>query len=300
MPVVAMPSALRSVLVADDSPESRDTLVRALTDAAWTVECAASVGAAEARLERGVVDVLVADLGISPSDDVRTLRCMRRHHPKTKVIVLAEAHAPHSIVEALKEHAFSYFTKPFSDDEIRAMVERALAEVDWDDGIEVLSDKPDWISVRARCRQLTADRLLQFVDELSSDLSEDDRRNTGAAFREILMNAMEHGGQFDAVKRVEITRVRTAGMLMYLVRDPGPGFNFTNLPHAAVSSPDDPMRHVAYRDEQGIRAGGFGLLVAAGLVDELVHSSKGNEAVLIKHLSGTPVPTSDTRTSESV
>lgn len=288
------------MLVADDSPESRDIIARALANDSWTVECAATVRVAEARLDRGGVDVLVANLGISPIDDVRTLRCIRRHHPKTKVIVLADAYAPHNIVDALKEHAFSYFTKPFSDDEIRTMVEHALAEPDWDDGIEVLSDKPDWISVRASCRQLTADRLLRFVDELSSDLSEDDRRNTGAAFREILMNAMEHGGKFDAAKRVEITRVRTAGMLMYLVRDPGPGFDFTNLPHAAVSSPDDPVRHVAYRDEQGMRAGGFGLLVASGLVDELVHSSKGNEAVLLKYLSATPDPASQTRTSENV
>ena len=186
-------------------------------------------------------------------------------------------------MEALKEHAFSYFTKPFSDEEIRAMVERALAAPDWDDGIEVLSDKPDWISVRASCRRLTADRLLKFVDELSSDLSEDDSKSTGAAFREILMNAIEHGAQFDAAKRVEITRVRTAGLLMYLVSDPGPGFDYANLPHAAVSSPDDPVRHVGFRDAHGMRAGGFGLLVAGGMVDELVHNSTGNQAVLIKY-----------------
>ena len=36
------------------------------------------------------------------------------------------------------------------------------------------------------------------------------------------MNAMEDGGQFDPTKRVEISRVRTAGLLMYVVRDPGP------------------------------------------------------------------------------
>ena len=282
-----MPST-RSVLVADYSPEARGIIARALGDASWTVECAADADAAEARLDRGGVDVLVADLGISPTDDVRTLRCIRRRHPKTKVIVLADVHAPHAIVEALKEHAFSYFTKPFSDEEIRAMVERALAAPDWDDGIEVLSDKPDWISVRASCRRLTADRLLKFVDELSSDLSEDDSKSTGAAFREILMNAIEHGAQFDAAKRVEITRVRTAGLLMYLVSDPGPGFDYANLPHAAVSSPDDPVRHVGFRDAHGMRAGGFGLLVAGGMVDELVHNSTGNQAVLIKYLSGKP------------
>lgn len=187
----------RSVLVVDDSPETRDIVARALSDVSWAVESAPNTSAAEPRMDRGQVDVLLTGLGTSPGDDVRTLRRIRRRHPKAKVIVLADAHAPDSIIGALKEHAFSYFSKPFSDEEIRAMVERALEEPDWNDGIQVLSDKPDWITVRASCRQLTADRLLKLLDELSVDLTEDDRKNTGAAVREILMNAIEHGGQFD-------------------------------------------------------------------------------------------------------
>jgi anti-sigma regulatory factor (Ser/Thr protein kinase) len=142
---------------------------------------------------------------------------------------------------------------------MRAMIERALAEPDWDDGIEVVSDRPDWISVRARCRLLTADRLLQFFDELSIGMSSEDREGTAAAFREILLNAIEHGGEFDPAKFVEITRIRTRDAILYFVRDPGRGFNFDALPHAAISNPSDPLSHVLYRAERGMRAGGFGL-----------------------------------------
>lgn len=274
----------RSILVVDDSPDTRSSIEQALNDGSWRVEYTKSAGTAEQRMEREHFDVLVTGLGTAPGNDVRTLRRIRRYHPKAKVIVLADCHAPDNVVESLKASAFSYFSKPFSANDLREMVERALAEPDWDDGIEVLSDKPDWISVRASCRQLTADRLLNFLDELTCDLPEEDRKNTGAAFREILMNAIEHGGQFDPDRRVDITRVRTAGMLMYLIRDPGEGFDPADLPHAAISNPDDPMQHILYRDAHGMRAGGFGLLAAKGFVDDLVHNSKGNEAVLIKYL----------------
>jgi anti-sigma regulatory factor (Ser/Thr protein kinase) len=98
------------------------------------------------------------------------------------------------------------------------------------------------------------------------------------------MNAMEHGGQFDPEQRVEVTRIRTASLVPYIVRDPGLEFDVAALPHAAVSSPSDPIRHVEYRSAQGMRAGGFGLLLARGLVDALIHSSLGNEVVLIKYL----------------
>lgn len=68
------------------------------------------------------------------------------------------------------------------------------------------------------------------------------------------------------------------------VRDPGPGFSLDDLPHAAVGNPpDDPLAHAAHRERLGLRPGGFGLLLARGVVDELLHSEKANEVLLIKH-----------------
>ena len=57
------------------------------------------------------------------------------------------------------------------------------------------------------------------------------------------------------------------------------------IKHAAVANPpDDPLRHQAYRDAKGLRAGGFGVLLARHLVDELIYGEKGNEVLLIKYL----------------
>ncbi len=78
---------------------------------------------------------------------------------------------------------------------------------------------------------------------------------------------------------------------MFYVRDPGAGFRRESLSHAAVANPsEDPTAHVELREEEGMRAGGFGLLVAAGTVDELIYSEIGNEVLLIKYVDSASAP----------
>jgi hypothetical protein len=55
--------------------------------------------------------------------------------------------------------------------------------------------------------------------------------------------------------------------------------------HAAINNPAyDPIRHVLFREAQGLRPGGYGVLMTRHLVDELVYSEKGNEVLLVKYL----------------
>lgn len=99
------------------------------------------------------------------------------------------------------------------------------------------------------------------------------------------MNAMEHGAAFNPEQVVEVTAVRTQRSLVFYVRDPGSGFRPESLSHAAIANPsDDPVAHILRRQEEGMRAGGYGLLVAKGTVDELLYSEIGNEVLLIKYL----------------
>jgi anti-sigma regulatory factor (Ser/Thr protein kinase) len=67
-----------------------------------------------------------------------------------------------------------------------------------------------------------------------------------------------------------------------LVRDSGAGFDPGDLPHAA--RPGDPLGHLPVRAARQLRDGGFGILMARGLVDQLCYNEAGNEAQLIKYL----------------
>ena len=169
----------------------------------------------------------------------------------------------------------------------RQMVREAMESPCWDDGIEVLSGTPAWVSLAARCDIETANRLVQFLRGVRDPtIPEADREAIVASFREILLNAMGHGGQFDPSHYVEISFIRSSRAVAMRVKDPGQGFSLEELRHAAINSPaGDLFSHVAVREEKGLRPGGFGLLFAKKQVDDLIYNEKGNEALLIKYIN---------------
>ena len=148
-------------------------------------------------------------------------------------------------------------------------------------------DRPsEWIGLRVTCSMLNADRLVQFMTELRSDIPATDRDDLLLAFREMLLNAMEHGAGFDPEKVVDVAAVRTQRAIVYYFRDPGLGFQLAHLGHAAIANPpSDPAAHLDRRASMGLRPGGFGILLAGKLVDEVIYSEVGNEVLLIKRLA---------------
>jgi anti-sigma regulatory factor (Ser/Thr protein kinase) len=218
-------------------------------------------------------------------DGLELLERLRQMRPEMPVMVMTVDSTPEKIVSAIREHAFSWFHKPFTAKAVREMVDTALTVPRLEDDIEVLSAGSHWLELRVRCDMQTAARALHFVREMEAGLPEAEKENVTLAFREILLNAVEHGGGNDPNVRVTVTFIRAAGALLFRVRDPGPGFSFERLRHSAVlNPPDSPIEHVLNREKLGLRPGGFGILMTRAFVDELLYNEKGNEALVIKYL----------------
>ena len=237
------------------------------------------------RLRELAIDVVITDSSTSVSEDLALateLRCVR---PGVKVIMLTPATTHEDVVAALRAQVFACFTPPFDFREIAAMGLSALEAVDWRHGIEVVSGLPYWMTLRVSCDLLTADRVVRFMTEREDALPEKDRDLLMTAFREMLVNAMEHGAGFDPGKVIEVTAARTERAIVYHFRDPGTGFNPNGLTHAATTStPEAVMDSAIRRAEMGLRPGGFGMLIVRQIVDEVVYNERGNEVLLIKHL----------------
>ena len=57
------------------------------------------------------------------------------------------------------------------------------------------------------------------------------------------------------------------------------------MEHSAIANPEEePFKHMETREAQGKRPGGFGILMATKLVDDLIYNEKGNEVLLVKYL----------------
>jgi DNA-binding response OmpR family regulator len=275
----------KRILIVDDDPDVHGLLHAALDAPERRIESAYDGDAGLRLAENAPYDLVLTDLNMPRLDGMTLLERIREVRPETRVVVMTVANTPENIVRAIRERAFSYFSKPFTVNAVTEMVERALSGSDAHDDIQVLSARPQWLGLRLRCKLETAGRIVQYIRELGMDLPPAEQEQVTTAFREILLNAIEHGGGGDPGKRVIITYVRTKRAALYYVRDPGKGFSFDELSHAAVSNPaDSPVEHVEVREKLGMRPGGFGILMTRQLVDELIYNEHGNEVLLIKYL----------------
>jgi anti-sigma regulatory factor (Ser/Thr protein kinase)/ActR/RegA family two-component response regulator len=278
------PTLIRTALEVDGDPEIDDMLQKILDPAIWRIQHAANNQAALELATRRRFDLIVTSTVSSGDEDIELLRQIRLVHPHVRLIILASESTPADVISSMREHALSYFSKPFSIDTLAEVIRLATEGPCWDDGIEVASATPDWLSLLVRCDVRVVDRLMQFLREIS-DVPNAEKQAVGTAFRELLLNAMEHGGKFDPKQFVEICYVRMRRMVMCRIKDPGEGFDLEELRHSALASPaDDPMHHLSVRETQGLRPGGYGLLLAKHFVDEIKFSERGNEVILVKYL----------------
>jgi DNA-binding NarL/FixJ family response regulator len=235
-------------------------------------------------LRTGPIDLVLAGQGNNGFDGLALLRRVRSIRPSTKVILTGESD-PQRILAAIRQRAFGYLHRPLAPGPLGELVQQALECDTWQDDIRVVSARPEWITLDVRCKIDAADRTTHFLREITAHLSAQAGEDIASAFRELLMNAIEHGGRNDPQKRVRTSILHTARSIIVHIHDPGTGFSLDFLPHAAISNPEDsPIRHVEVRAEEGRRPGGFGILLTKHLVDELLYNERGNAVLFVKYL----------------
>jgi hypothetical protein len=214
------------------------------------------------RLRMRSFGVVITGAHSSIDEDLALLGEIRGIRPAVKCIALAPETTPDEVIAALRAHVFACFTAPFDPDAIADIAKIAASDNEWRDHIEIVSARPGWVTVRANCHMLTAERLLIFANELHSQVSDNIRKEMMHALREILLNALDHGAAFNPEQVIEVTGIQTARSLVFYVRDPGPGFRPS--------------------EQEG---NSYSRLVSSGTVDELIYSDVGNEVLLIKYLA---------------
>jgi anti-sigma regulatory factor (Ser/Thr protein kinase) len=271
------------LLTMGDEPLSREIGAK-LTAQELPVEYGAGHADALLRMQMRSFGVVITSCDSELAEDLAFLTEMRAIRPGLKCIVLARHSTPDDVIAALRAKVYAVCTPPFDRNEIAYLASSAASDSQWRNDIQVLSAKPGWVSVRVNCRLINAERLMTFAKELSIQLPEDAREDMMQALREILLNAMEHGAAFNPDQVIEVTAVRTARTCVFYVQDPGAGFRREAVVHAALgNADDDALAEIEEREKAGMRAGGYGLLVASGTVDELIYSEIGNEVLLIKY-----------------
>jgi CheY-like chemotaxis protein len=274
----------RHILVVDDDRTLRHALVTLLESAGFQVTPAGDGAAAVTQIHKRDFDLVILDLGLPRVSGIDVLAELKKLPAPPRVIVVTADDTPTTVIRAIRENAYQYIVKPTAPATIVELAQRVFTTGTLRP-IKVVSARAEWLELLVPCDLETAERIQGFIEKLDADLPVAVRDAIGQAFRELLMNAVEWGGQLDPDRTVRIACLRTNRMILYRIADPGQGFSPEQLAHAAISNAvDEPYAHMRVREEKGLRPGGFGLLMTRTLVDELIYNEAHNEVVFVKYV----------------
>ncbi len=114
------------ILVVDDELSIREYLEVLLTRAGHVVELAESVAAARGLLNSRSYDLAISDFRIGTESGIDVLKAARALSPPPEVIIITAYGTPASAVQAMRQGAYDYISKPFDNDELVLLVDRAL------------------------------------------------------------------------------------------------------------------------------------------------------------------------------
>jgi two-component system response regulator HydG len=114
------------VLVADDKENFVKLLRRILPEDRYDVTTAEDGARALALLAAGEFDVVVSDIRMPGADGMAVLREARARDPDVEVVLMTAYATVPAAVDAMRQGAFDYLSKPFEPDEALLIVERAV------------------------------------------------------------------------------------------------------------------------------------------------------------------------------
>lgn len=117
------------VLVVEDEAILADSISIYLERHAYTTAVARSGEEAVRLTEEASPDVAVVDIRLPGTGGLEVLRRVRELSPATEVVMMTAHASVASAVEAMKLGAFDYLTKPLDLDELRVVVDKALAHL---------------------------------------------------------------------------------------------------------------------------------------------------------------------------
>ncbi|MDD2600582.1 MAG: sigma-54 dependent transcriptional regulator [Kiritimatiellae bacterium] len=129
------------ILVVDDDRNTRDGLQRALRRS-YNVKVAESAEAAlKVLAEVAHIDVLLSDLRMPGVDGLGLLRRVHAQYPHTICILLTAYGSVETAVQAMKQGAYDFLTKPINLDHLDMLIARAIKSRDLESKVESLESQ---------------------------------------------------------------------------------------------------------------------------------------------------------------
>lgn len=130
-----------SILIVDDEESVRDSLYNWFIEDGYRVECAENAKKALSMLESDSFDIVLADIKMPGMDGLEMLKRIKALRKDSIVIVMTAFATVDTAVQALKDGAFDYVTKPFDPDDLSHLIRNASKQISLIEENEILKEK---------------------------------------------------------------------------------------------------------------------------------------------------------------
>lgn len=117
------------MLIVDDEQSVRESLDSWFTEDGFKVECAEDAKTALNKLEAQTYDIILADIKMPGMDGMEMLRRIKSQDSDAIVIMMTAFATVDTAVQALKDGAYDYITKPFDPDDLSHLVRNAEKQI---------------------------------------------------------------------------------------------------------------------------------------------------------------------------
>jgi len=130
-----------SILIVDDEQSVRDSLYNWFIEDGYDVECAENATKALSLLESSNYDIILADIKMPGMDGLEMLRRIKSLKKDSVIIMMTAFATVDTAVQALKDGAFDYVTKPFDPDDLSHLIRNAAKQIMLSEENEILREK---------------------------------------------------------------------------------------------------------------------------------------------------------------
>ncbi|MCK5821124.1 MAG: sigma-54-dependent Fis family transcriptional regulator [Bacteroidales bacterium] len=131
----------KSILIVDDEQSVRDSLYNWFIEDGYNVERAENAKKALAILEADCYDIVLADVKMPGMDGLEMLKRIKFLREETIVIIMTAFASVDTAVQALKDGAFDYVTKPFDPDVLSHLIRNAVKQISLSDENKYLKER---------------------------------------------------------------------------------------------------------------------------------------------------------------
>jgi DNA-binding NtrC family response regulator len=130
-----------SILIVDDEDSVRDSLYNWFIEDGYHVECAENAKVALFKIESAYFDIILVDIKMPGMDGMELLRRIKSLKNESIIIVMTAFATVDTAVQALKDGAFDYITKPFDPDDLSHLIRNASKQILLSHENEILKDR---------------------------------------------------------------------------------------------------------------------------------------------------------------